>query len=59
MAARQFHGIQLGDVKDTRLAARRSKPGWKKPSDRDGGALLVADEDERPAGKGGCCCVVS
>ncbi len=54
----QFHGIQVGDVKDARLAARRAKSA---PRKKGGEARLLEVDDGRPdrgGGKSGCCCAI-
>ncbi len=56
----QFHGIQVGDVKDARLAARKAKAA---PRKKGGEARLLEVDDGRPdrgggGGKSGCCCAI-
>ena len=58
----QFHGIQLGDVKDPRLGAKKpGKAAPKRKTNPSGGQLLQDDDDDdsRGGGGSGCCCAVS
>ncbi len=58
----QFHGIQVGDVKDARLAARKAKGGG--PKKKAGEPRLLDGDDAGPysggagGGKSGCCCTI-